>query len=770
MKLNQIFRSLFRNPLNSLIIIISLAIGMACTNLIMLFITRELNTDSFQQNRDRIYLLKCDNPFEKGSQMSNCKKGGVEYIKENFSQVDDFCRIRFARAQKVMIGNQIYNDNLAVFETSATFFTIFSYKLLTNNPNTVLTTRDDIAISEDLAQKYFGERLPVGRIITIINGNTKTDFIIKGIFRKPVENSQFNFDMVKLSENTERYAFLLLKKNTDPAKLEKLFAEEKDKIPVINDGTPGKYYLKSFKQTYFDTSEYSLLGNKREKSDIVIAMIIGLMIICVASVNYLGLINNKLFDKTPEFYIRRLNGGSRASLIFDFMIENLIIIGIAFVISLEVISWIIPLFNELTEAQIDVTYLIRPESFLFMSYVVFSLLIVTLIFSVNKINKQKISSPRKVMIDKEGKIIKIPAFNIFQLIVTIVLLICSITILKQINYINKKEIGINKDVIEVKIPSIYEAQTKIFKEVLLKYPSVASISVTQASPLLEWIQTSFHYTENGEDKQYSPKIFRGDEVFIRTLGIILTEGRDFSGNIASDKNNCIINESLAGYFSGRNLIGEKLPGYEKLTVLGIVKDFNCSGAKDPVTPGVIIFDNSGNHLLVMPAFGQSQSVKNSISETWQKLIPDFPLNIESVRERYDWYHIKETNFAKLIVSCCLISLFLSMIGLFAISFHSSRKRTKEIGIRKINGATVFGVISLLNRDFFRWVIIAFIPASFITWYIMNRWLQGFAYRTELNLWIFALAGLLTVTITFLTVSWQSWRAATRNPVEALRYE
>jgi len=770
MKLNQIFRSLFRNPLNRLIIIISLAIGMACTNIIMLFITRELNTDSFQQNRDRIYLLKCDNPYEKGSLMSNCKIGGAEYIKENFSQVEDFCRIRFARAQKIMIDNQIYNDNLAVFETSATFFTIFSYKLLTNNSNSALTTKDDIVISEDLAQKYFGERLPVGRIITIINGNTKTDFIIKGIFRKPIENSQFNFDMVKLSENTERYAFLLLKNNTDPAKLEKLFAEEKDKIPVINDGTPGKYYLKSFKQTYFDTDEYSLLGNKREKSDIVIAMIIGLMIICVASVNYLGLINNKLYDKTPEFYIRRINGGSTASLIFDFIIENLIIIAIAFVISLEVISWILPFFNNLTESQIDVTYFTRPDSLLIMSYVVLSLLFATLLFSVNKLNKQKISCTRKVVVDKEGKIIKIPAFNIFQLIVTIVLLICSITILRQINYITKKDIGINKDVIEVKIPSIYESQTKIFKEDLLKYPSVTSISVTIASPLLEWIQTSFQYKENGEDKQYSPKIFRGDEAFIRTLGIILTEGRDFSGNITSDKNNCIINESLARYFSGRNLIGEKLPGYEKLTVIGIVKDFNCSGAKDPISPGVIIFDNSGNHLLVMPAFGQSQSVKNSISETWQKLIPDFPVNIESVRERYDWYHIKETNFAKLIVSCCLISLFLSMIGLFAISFHSSRKRTKEIGIRKINGATVFGVISLLNRDFFRWIIIAFVPASFMTWYIMNKWLQGFAYRTELNLWIFALAGLLTVTTTFLTVSWQSWRAATRNPVEALRYE
>jgi putative ABC transport system permease protein len=205
-------------------------------------------------------------------------------------------------------------------------------------------------------------------------------------------------------------------------------------------------------------------------------------------------------------------------------------------------------------------------------------------------------------------------------------------------------------------------------------------------------------------------------------------------------------------------------------VIGIVKDFNCSGAKDPITPEIIVFDDSGSHLLVMPAFGQSQAVKKSISEAWQKLIPDSPLNIESVKERYDWYHIKDTNFAKLIVSCCLISLFLSIIGLFAISLHSSRKRTKEIGIRKINGATVFGVISLLNRDFFIWVIIAFVPASLISWYIMNKWLQGFAYRTDLNIWIFALAGLLTVATTLLTVSWQSWRAANTNPVEALRYE
>jgi putative ABC transport system permease protein len=372
--------------------------------------------------------------------------------------------------------------------------------------------------------------------------------------------------------------------------------------------------------------------------------------------------------------------------------------------------------------------------------------------------------------DKGGRIIKIPAFNIFQIIVSVVLLICSITILSQISFINSREIGINKDVIEVKIPENYANQTTAFKEELLQYPSVSGMSVTTASPLLEWIVASFHYTDNGVDKQYSPNIFRGDEAFISTLGLSLSSGRDFLGNINSDKNNCIINESLAKYFSGRNLIGEKLPGYEKLTVIGIVKDFHCSGLKEAISPGLIIFDNSGNHLLVMPSTGQSQVVISSIAETWHKLIPDFPLNIETVKDRFEWYHRGDTNFAKLIGTCCLISLFLSMIGLFAISFHSCIKRTKEIGIRRINGATIGEIVLLLNNDFFRWVIIASVIASPIAWYFMHKWLQGFAYRTELGWWIFALAVLLTVTITLLTVSWQSWKAATRNPVDALRYE
>jgi len=368
------------------------------------------------------------------------------------------------------------------------------------------------------------------------------------------------------------------------------------------------------------------------------------------------------------------------------------------------------------------------------------------------------------------KSLQIPVFNIFQLTVTICLLICSLIIVKQMNFITNKNIGLDKEVIEIKLPTQYKDKASVFKEEILKNPSADLVSITSASPLLEHWMVLYHYTENGEDKQYTPSIFNGDENFINTLGIKILDGRNFSGNIASDKNNCIINESFTGKFPGQNLIGSKLPGDNNLTIIGIVKDFNYSGLKDKIDPGVIIFDKTGSHLLVKPSAGQYIKLKQAIAETWQKIIPDYPLNIESVNERYKWYHRGNSNFIKLIGSCCFISLFLSMIGLFAISFNSSKKRSKEIGIRKINGATVSEVIILLNKDFVKWIAIAFVLATPIGLITMYKWLQNFAYKTELSWWIFALAGIIALGIALLTVSWQSWRAATRNPVEALRYE
>ncbi|HEY5124335.1 MAG TPA: ABC transporter permease, partial [Ignavibacteria bacterium] len=431
MILRQLLRSILRDPLNTSVIIISIALGLACINPLVLFINRELRTDNFQKNSDRIYLLKCDDPFNKGSKMFSVRLGAAEYMKANFSQVEDFCRIKRTGASKVIAKGQTYSDNPVVYETSANFFDFFSYELLTNNPNSVLETKKDMVISDELALKYFGNSLPVGQIITLINGNTKSDYIIKGIFKKPRVNTQLDFDMVKYASESERFAFLLLKKNTDPAELENIFEQDKEKIPNINDGTTGRYYLESFKQAYFDTAQTAPLGPIRDKSDLWIALIIGIMIISVASFNYLGLINNKLLHKSQEFYVRRINGGSRVSLIADFMIESLLILIVAFVLSFEIMAWILPFFNELVDLNIEFRSFFQADQLLIMAGLIVFLLLITFLFSLSKINTQTISLKRNFRINNRGKIIQIPVFNIIQLAVTLILLVCSLTIIKQ---------------------------------------------------------------------------------------------------------------------------------------------------------------------------------------------------------------------------------------------------------------------------------------------------------------------------------------------------
>ena len=243
-----------------------------------------------------------------------------------------------------------------------------------------------------------------------------------------------------------------------------------------------------------------------------------------------------------------------------------------------------------------------------------------------------------------------------------------------------------------------------------------------------------------------------------------------SGTVSSNAKKCVVNQSFARMFTDRDLIGKGVPGMEDVIITGIVEDFHFSDLKSKIEPAFISFSDNGGHLLVKASDNQTSNARTTISGIWQELIPDYPLNIESVGDRFLWYHRKNSDFKNLIVSCSLISLFLSMIGLFAVSYQKSRSRIKEIGIRKINGANVFDIMILINKDILSWTGIAFIIAVPASWYAMNKWLETYAYKTEMTFWIFASACLLTVLIAILTVSWQSLRAATRNPVEALRYE
>ncbi|MFO7925015.1 MAG: FtsX-like permease family protein [Bacteroidales bacterium] len=771
-KLNYIFRSLIRHKLNSGVIVLSLSIGIACISLIAVFISRELNTDRFHADNELIYTLRADDPFREGEFMYFIRSGAAEYMKDNFEQVRDFCRFDNAGAPfKVDVENESFFNRPLSIAASGNFFEFFSYELLSGNIQSVLDTENCLVISEELAYKYFGLSDPAGKFISLGHRDKEEQMVITGVFRKPVENSQFNFDMVRLiGEEKDSRCFVRLSQQADPEELEKQFDANREAIPIVHAGTPGQYYLSTLRDGYFDTSRNMSVWGSRDKTDLWIALVIGLMIIGIAVFNYIGLINNSLIWKTNEYKIRRINGASTKGLIFSFTAENLVLIIVSFVISLYVITYIAPFFNRITGTAITTAFLLRGGQILILLSVVVFLVLITVLFAFFRLRLNRVRNTLKPVNQRAGKGVYLPAFNIVQLAGSLILIISSIVIIRQMIYITERPIGLDRDVIEVKIMPQHSDLVHVFKEELEKMAPVDMVSVANASPVLEYYMVLLQYEEDGIERQFTPAGFTGDENFVPTLGLRLLAGDGFTGNPSSDRNRCLINESFAGLFPERDLIGRGMPGMEDVVIAGIVEDFHYLSLKSHIEPAYINFDTGGNHLLVKPKENQSPSTRDAISQLWAELIPGYPENMESIGERYDWMHRENRNYLLLIGSCCSVSIFLSMIGLFAISFYSSRYRTKEIGIRKVNGAKIREVVALLNYDYIKWVAIAFILATPVAWYAMNRWLHNFAYQTELSWWIFALAGLIALGIALLTVSWQSWRAARRNPVEALRYE
>ena len=737
--------------------------------LISVFIVKEYNADKFHKNSDRIHALQADNPFREGEKMYFIRNGAAEYMKDNYAEVEDFCRILSANPKKVKIADKDYFDESKVIAASSNFFDFFSYELLINSHQNMLQTEQDIVISDELAKKYFGYSNPLGQRLTLVNQKDENEMFVSGVFRKTQESTQLNFDMVKLIGKKDSRCYLLLAENTDKVQLEKKFSQYRQSIPIVNDGIAGTHYLKDLMSAYFDNSRKDAFEKSRDKADLMIALAIGLMILAVALFNYLGLTSNRLLGKTKVHAICIINGSSKSNLIANIITEWIILIGTAFTISLLLIITILPFFNQLTSSAIKLPYLINAKNILLIFGFPCIIMLITYLFAWVKIGKiiaiEGLYPERSAAFGRT----EFPAFNIAQLAISVILIIGSIIILKQNIYIANKDIGLNRQVLEVRIPEQHKNISGVFKTELEKEPSVELVSITNASPVLEHFVVSLHYEDNGIKKKYTPAFFSGDQNYLKTLGIKVLDGNGFSDNAEANKNKCIINESLSKFFPGQNLIGHKLPGDNKI-VIGIVKDFHYGSLKEFIEPGCITYNDKGYYLIVKPVPGQMDHVRKTATETWNILIKDFPVNIESLGDRYVWMHRENSNYIKLIGACCIISVFLSMCGLFAVSFHSSRQRIKEIGIRKVNGAKIKEVMIMLNKDFVKWVAIAFVFACPCSWYVMHKWLENFAYKTELSWWIFALAGLLAMGIALLTVSWQSWRAARRNPVEALRYE
>lgn len=772
-QLQQIIQGFNRKKLNSSVIIISLALGMACFLLIAVFIQHELNPESFNPDKKRIFALQANNPFGEifgdGPKMFHCRYGSAEYMKENFVEVESFCRIAQISAMQIKVNRNPFYDQPIVLNASSNFFDFFNYTLVSPNKQRVLETKNDIAISKELAIKYFGEEMPIGKSIQISSKNEEKEFFVSGVFERPLAATQIKFDLVTLFEG-ERDSRCYVKLNAPSSrqKMEEAFERLKDEIPVIKGDKPNQYSLLPMNEAYFSSMRGSLFEVTRDKADLWIAAIVALLILGVAIFNYLLLIKNRLNDHTKTFAINRIHGATNNDLVLLFMGEIFAMMIIALGFGILLLKLFMPYFNELLTTKITASIFIDPSSLMLLVILLGLVLVITYFFVLVHLRTQL--STKNIKGNNQPFRRKINGMNILQLAAMVILVICSSVIIKQIQFINDKEIGLDKNVIIVKIPQAYQNKTEAFRDELLANPNIKDLALTRSSPLFGHMKVLLNYSDYGVEKEYYPCLFSGDANYLKTLGIRILEGEDFSVNSEVDKRKCLINKSLANLFPNQKLLGKSMPGNPDKTIIGIVEDFHFSSLKRKIEPGYIEYGAEGPNILVKAKEGLENEVEDSIKAIWAKLIPDYPVDFENLDARYRSLHGENENFIRLIGSGCLISIFLSMMGLYAISVDRSMKRTKEIGIRKVNGAKIHEILFMLNKDFVKWVAIACVIATPIAYYAMTKWLENFAYKTELSWWIFALASIIAFLIALITVSWHSFLAARRNPIDALRHE
>ena len=450
--MNQIkvtLRGLLRNRLNTSVIVTSLAVGMSCFFLIALFIQREFRSDQFNPDKNRTFALQGDNPFGNtagaGSKMMHCREGAAEYIQENFAEVESFCRLWYQSSKRIEANRNTYFDNPIVLNASANFFEFFHYNLISNNQQNVLNTKKDIAISKEYAIKYFGEALPIGKALKIAFGKKDKEFIISGVFEKPIETTQIDFDMVSLFEGKDSRCYLKLDSPNSKKKLEKEFERLKADIPSINDGTPSQYYLQSMDNAYFSSIRKARFEATRQKTELWIALAIAFIIMGIAIFNYLNLVRNRLNDNIKNYTISRIQGAANIDLIRGFLREITSILFISFFLGVVLMNVLLPFFNELLLSNLSFQVLSQVQSIILIVLFLLMVVCISCLFAMVHVKTQL--STRNIKGNNHIIKRRLPVMSIVQLAAMVILLISSSVVVKQIRFINNKEIGLDKNVI-----------------------------------------------------------------------------------------------------------------------------------------------------------------------------------------------------------------------------------------------------------------------------------------------------------------------------------
>jgi ABC-type antimicrobial peptide transport system permease subunit len=782
------FRSLWNNKFFTVINVIGLALGLVACLLISLFIYEELSYDRFHKNAKNIYrVFKYEQQSGEFYDVAVTSGLLAPTLKSDFPEVAEVARIggwygNFRQGEKIFEEKQMFFADHELFR-------IFDFPLVKGNINTVLKKPNELIINEKTALKYFGEGWEkdnsiLGKPFKLNGGD---EFILVGVAKDLPTNSHFQFDFLMSFEYVKQdkwsynwgssnfHTYVQLQEGANAREFEQKIENQ---LIKYNEKTESKLKLQALTDIHLYSKFAFFTDSWNSRGDILYVKIfatVGFIVLFIACFNFINLTTARASKRSKEVGVRKVIGAQRYQLVIQFVGESFMLVITALVIALASLAYVLPFFNQITEKILIINYL----SIDFWLFVFAFALVIGLLAGAYPALLLSSYQPVKVL---KG-ILKIDSGKNFrktliavQFIFSIALIICTVGIYSQLQFIQEKDLGFDKaQLLYVRMGGNLRAKSSLLKEDLQKLSFVEAVSASTSNLVNTANESNIEYEGQTNSDDFLITQMMTDPDFIPLAGMKMVHGRNFSYQTKADTAGFIINEEAAkrmGY-TGGSAIGKKVKfwGLDG-SIIGVAKDFHFRPLNVPIAPLIIRYRPLEFYfnLLVKVKPNQVNQLVETLPTLYNKYEAETPLQYGFVEEGLNKQYWQEQKMGKIVLYFSCLSIFIACLGLFGLAAFSAETRTKEIGIRKILGASILQITTLLSKDFLKLVLIAFVIASPIAYYFMDKWLADFAYRITISWWIFAVAGVSAVLIALITVGWQSIKAAVANPVKSLRSE
>lgn len=776
------FRNILRNKTYSFLNIFGLAVGIASATLILLWVENELTYNHFFPNRNNLYVVKDKQTYEGKTFVFDATPGPLaQAMKAEIPGIKRVARstwgneILFSLADRSIYENGRYVD--------PAFLTMFSVSFIKGNVNEAFTQLHSVVLSEKMARKFYGSTDIIGKTLKVDN---KEDYLVSGVFKDLPENISVKFDWLisfKVVEDRNQWltewgsngiiTYVETESNANVAAINKpLYGIVQKK----HSGTIAKMMLYPFTRIRLYNS-FDNNGNEKDGliKNVRLFSLIAWIILIIACINFMNLATARSEKRAKEVGIRKVMGATKQKLIIQFIAESVLLSFVSMILAIVIIQLALPSFNHLVHKNLALG--------LFQSFHLAGLFAIALLcgimagsypaFYLSSFNPALVLKSAKMKTGSAAFIRK--ALVVMQFSASVILIICSAIIYLQIQFGKERDLGFNKDnLITTSIQGNLKTHFAAIKNDLMNTGVVENVCVSTSNVLYMGSNTSdFSWEGKAPDKQILITIEGISAGYITTQGMQLKQGRCFYENIEADSNNIIINETLEKIIKNKNIVGSIITkSNAKYTVVGIVKDFVSNDVYRPADPLVMYPDLSNANIMTI-RFKPNAKLTTAITKV-EKVFkadnPGFPFNYEFVDESFGRLFSAETLIGKLAGIFAALAIIISCLGLFGLASFTAERRTKEIGVRKILGASVSSITGLLAKDFLKPVLLSVVIAFPASWWLMVKWLHDYEYKISIHWWVFALAGLLVLMIALATVSFQSVKAAISNPVKSLRTE